>query len=103
MSLLEVNDLSVEFKTSDGIVKAVDKVSFKIERGETLAIVGESGSGKTVTNLAIMGLLPSKIADISGSAKLDTGAGSVDLLTIPSSELRKIRGNDVAMIFQDPM
>ena len=103
MSLLEVNDLSVEFRTSDGIVKAVDGVSFKIERGETLAIVGESGSGKTVTNLAIMGLLPNKIATISGSAKLDTSSGSVDLLTIPPSELRKIRGKDVAMIFQDPM
>ena len=103
MSLLEVNDLSVEFRTSDGIVKAVDGVSFKVERGETLAIVGESGSGKTVTNLAIMGLLPSKITEISGSAKLDTGAGPIDLLTIPSSELRKIRGKDVAMIFQDPM
>ena len=103
MSLLEVNDLSVQFRTSDGIVNAVDGVSFKVDRGETLAIVGESGSGKTVTNLAIMGLLPNKIANISGSAKLDTGAGPIDLLTIPSSELRKIRGKDVAMIFQDPM
>ena len=103
MSLLEVDNLLVEFTTSDGIVKAVDGVSFKVDRGETLAIVGESGSGKTVTNLAIMGLLPNKIADISGSAKLDTGADPIDLLTIPSSELRKIRGKDVAMIFQDPM
>ena len=103
MSLLEVNDLSVQFRTSDGIVNAVDGVSFKVDRGETLAIVGESGSGKTVTNLAIMGLLPNKIANISGSAKLDTGADPIDLLTIPSSELRKIRGKDVAMIFQDPM
>ncbi len=103
MSLLEVADLSVQFRTPDGIVKAVDGVSFKVDRGETLAIVGESGSGKTVTNLAIMGLLPNKIANISGSAKLDTGGGSVDLLKIPSSDLRKIRGRDVAMIFQDPM
>ena len=103
MSLLEVNDLSVQFRTSDGIVNAVDGVSFKVDRGETLAIVGESGSGKTVTNLAIMGLLPNKIANISGSAKLDTGAGPIDLLTIPSSDLRKIRGREVAMIFQDPM
>jgi peptide/nickel transport system ATP-binding protein len=103
MSLLEVNDLSVEFRTSDGIVKAVDGVSFKVDRGETLAIVGESGSGKTVTNLAIMGLLPNKITNISGSAKLDIGVGPIDLLTISSSELRKIRGKDVAMIFQDPM
>ncbi len=103
MSLLEVSNLLVEFRTPDGIVKAVDGVSFKVDRGETLAIVGESGSGKTVTNLAVMGLLPRKIANISGSAKLDTGAGPVDLLTIPHSELRKIRGNDVAMIFQDPM
>ncbi len=103
MSLLEVDNLLVEFTTSDGIVKAVDGVSFKVDRGETLAIVGESGSGKTVTNLAIMGLLPNKIANISGSAKLDTGAGPIDLLTIPSSDLRKIRGRDVAMIFQDPM
>ena len=103
MSLLEVDNLLVEFTTSDGIVKAVDGVSFNVDRGETLAIVGESGSGKTVTNLAIMGLLPNKIANISGSAKLDTGADPIDLLTIPSSELRKIRGKDVAMIFQDPM
>ena len=103
MSLLEVDNLLVEFTTSDGIVKAVDGVSFKVDRGETLAIVGESGSGKTVTNLAIMGLLPNKIANISGSAKLDTGAGPIDLLTIPSSDLRKIRGREVAMIFQDPM
>ena len=98
-----MDNLLVEFTTSDGIVKAVDGVSFKVDRGETLAIVGESGSGKTVTNLAIMGLLPNKIANISGSAKLDTGADPIDLLTIPSSELRKIRGKDVAMIFQDPM
>lgn len=103
MSLLEVIDLTVEFKTPDGIVKAVDRVSFKVDHGETLAIVGESGSGKTVSNLAIMGLLPSKTGKTSGAANLNIGSGPVDLLTMPNSQLRKIRGNDLAMVFQDPM
>ena len=103
MSFLEVNDLRVEFPTSDGIVKAVDGVSFSVERGETLAIVGESGSGKTVTNLALMGLLSPRASRISGSAAMHQSSGDVELINLPSEQARKIRGKNMAMIFQDPM
>lgn len=103
MSLLEVANLKVEFPTHDGIVKAVDGVSFSVESGETLAIVGESGCGKTVTNLAIMGLLPKRGSRISGSAKLENENGQMELINLPELEAEKIRGSKVAMIFQDPM
>jgi len=103
MSFLEVNNLRVEFPTSDGIVKAVDGVSFSVERGETLAIVGESGSGKTVTNLALMGLLSPRASRISGSAVMHQSSGDVELINLPSEQARKIRGKNIAMIFQDPM
>lgn len=103
MSFLEVNDLHVEFPTSDGLVKAVDGVTFAIERGETLAIVGESGSGKTVTNLALMGLLSKRAARISGSAVIKRGDEDVELIDLADEEMRQIRGKNVAMIFQDPM
>ncbi len=99
MSLLEVNDLKTYFRTDDGIVKAVDGVTFKVEKGKTLGIVGESGSGKSVTCLTIMGLNPKASAITSGEA-LFNGA---DLLKMKQSQLRDIRGNDIAMIFQDPM
>src|SRR5499427_8906127 len=89
MALLEVRDLKTYFRTDDGIVKAVDGVSFEVEKGKTLGIVGESGSGKSVTCLSIM----------SGEALFN----GVNLLTLPPSKLRSIRGNDIAMIFQDPM
>ena len=103
MTLLEVKNLSVAFPTPDGTVRAVNDISFSVDRGETLAIVGESGSGKTVTNLALMGLLNSKTAQVSGSAKFNSHTGQVDLLNLPKGDLRNYRGRDVAMIFQDPM
>ncbi len=98
--ILQVENLGVHFKTDDGLVKAVDGVSFSIERGETLGIVGESGSGKSVTNLAIMGLVPKPPGLIaSGTAKF----GDDDLLSLSESKLASIRGRRIAMIFQDPM
>ena len=99
MALLEVQDLRTSFKTEDGVVKAVDGVSFTVEKGQTLGIVGESGSGKSVTCLTIMGL-NSKRNTISSGQALWKGK---DLLTAKPSELRKIRGDEMSMIFQDPM
>lgn len=103
MSFLEVTDLRVEFPTTDGLVKAVDGVSFTVNRGETLAIVGESGSGKTVTNLALMGLLSKRASRISGSAIMKADAGDTELINLSNDQMRKIRGKNIAMIFQDPM
>ena len=103
MSLLSVRDLHVQFTTPDGIVKAVDGISFDVNQGETLAIVGESGSGKSVTNLAYMGLLPKGKTKITGSVILETDQGPVDLIGMDPETIRKIRGKDIAMIFQDPM
>jgi peptide/nickel transport system ATP-binding protein len=99
MALLEVNDLKTYFQTDDGIVKAVDGVSFSVEKGKTLGIVGESGSGKSVTCLTIMGLNSKKNTITSGNALFN----GEDLLTAGSRRLREIRGDDIAMIFQDPM
>ena len=103
MTLLKVENLSVEFPTADGRVHAVHDISFEVNAGETLAIVGESGSGKTVTNLALMGLIPLRTADVTGSAKFESHDGVIDLIKIDRKELQKYRGRDVAMIFQDPM
>ena len=99
MALLEVKDLRTSFKTEDGIVKAVDGVSFSVEKGQTLGIVGESGSGKSVTCLTIMGLNARRTTMSSGEA-LWKGK---NLLRAKPSELRKIRGDEMSMIFQDPM
>ena len=99
MALLDVKDLKTAFKTDDGIVQAVDGISFSVEKGETLAIVGESGCGKSVTCMSIMGLLPRQNTVHSGQAVLS----GRDLLAMSSDDLRQIRGTDVAMIFQDPM
>ncbi len=99
-TLLQVHDLGVQFKTDDGIVKAVDGVSFALAPGETLGIVGESGSGKSVTNLAVMGLIPSPPGRITSGTAI---YGSDDLLQMKQRDLAAIRGNRIAMIFQDPM
>jgi len=88
----------VRFRTRDGIVRAVSELSFSLRRGETLGVVGESGSGKSVTSLAIMGLLNRATTDIDGEILFE----GTDLLRLSPSELRKIRGRDVSMIFQDP-
>ena len=98
MPLLEVNDLNVQFETPDGLVTAVNGISFALERGQTLGIVGESGSGKSQAVLALMGLLASN-GRARGQARFD----GQDLLSLPAKDLNKIRGNRVAMIFQDPM
>ena len=97
--LLEVKDLKTYFATGDGVVKAVDGVSFSIAKGQTLGIVGESGSGKSVTCLTIMGLNPKRRTTSTGQALFN----GEDLLTASPSRLREIRGNDIAMVFQDPM
>ncbi len=99
MPLLEVTDLKTYFRTDDGLVKAVDGVSFSVEKGQTLGIVGESGSGKSVTCLSIMGLNAKRNTITSGSAMWK----GKNLLTMGSKELRTIRGDEIAMIFQDPM
>jgi peptide/nickel transport system ATP-binding protein len=99
MALLAVTDLKTYFRTDDGVVKAVDGVTFSVEKGQTLGIVGESGSGKSVTCLTIMGLNPKKSAISSGEALFK----DEDLLHMSPRRLREIRGNDIAMIFQDPM
>src|SRR5437868_8173227 len=99
MALLEVRDLTTHFRTDDGIVKAVDGVSFSIEKGKTLGIVGESGSGKSVTCLTIMGLNARANTITSGEALWE----GKDLLKMSSRQLRSVRGDEVAMIFQDPM
>mgnify|MGYP001213523444 FL=1 len=97
--LLDVRDLSVRFSTPDGVVKAVDGLSFTVERGESLGVVGESGSGKSVTFMAIMGLLNRAYTEIEGEVRFR----GHDLLTLSSSDLRSIRGDGIGMVFQDPM
>ena len=97
--LLEVRDLRVHFDTPDGVVKAVDGVSYSVARGQALGIVGESGSGKSVSSLTIMGLTRSDNARITGEV-LFRGR---DLLTASKEEMRRIRGKEIAMIFQDPL
>jgi oligopeptide transport system ATP-binding protein len=98
--LLVVKNLETQFKTQDGIVKAVNNVSFHVDRGETLGIVGESGSGKSVTSLSIMRLIPNPPGRIVGGQIIFDGD---NLLDYTEEEMRHIRGNRIAMIFQDPM
>ncbi len=99
-ALLEVRNLTTYFDTDDGVVKAVDDVSFRLQRGETLGIVGESGSGKSVTNLSIIRLIQEPPGKIVSGEVLFKGE---DILSLPSATVRKIRGRRIAMIFQDPM
>jgi peptide/nickel transport system ATP-binding protein len=98
-AMLDVQDLKIHFPTDDGLVKAVDGISFTLDRGKTLGIVGESGSGKSVTSLGIMGLHHGTRADISGHIWLD----GEDLVPASASRIRQLRGSKVAMIFQDPL
>jgi oligopeptide/dipeptide ABC transporter ATP-binding protein len=98
--VLSIQDLVVEFKTEDGIVHAVDGVSYELFPGETLGIVGESGSGKSVSTLALLGLIPLPPGRIASGTAMFKG---LDLLRLKKKELRRVRGNEVAMVFQDPM
>ncbi|HTZ85264.1 MAG TPA: ABC transporter ATP-binding protein [Solirubrobacteraceae bacterium] len=97
--LLRVEDLHVEFPTEDGVVHAVDGITYEVARGRTLGIVGESGSGKTVSSLTTLGLTRTQGARVSGRISFE----GKDLVTLPDRELRAIRGNEIAMIFQDPL
>jgi peptide/nickel transport system ATP-binding protein len=98
-SFLEVKNLCVNFPTEDGLVKAVDNLSFSVEKGKTLGIVGESGSGKSVTSLAILGLHKGSKAQVSGQIFV----GGVEVNAGSESDIRKLRGNQMAMIFQDSL
>jgi peptide/nickel transport system ATP-binding protein len=97
--LLRVEDLRVEFPTEDGVVHAVDGVSYEVARGSTLGIVGESGSGKTVSSLTTLGLTRTQGARVSGRIMFE----GKDLLALAEDDMRAIRGNDIAMVFQDPL
>ena len=98
--LLEVTDLKTYFDTDEGVVKAVDGVSFHLDRGETLAVVGESGSGKSVTSLSVMRLIPTPPGRIASGQMLFEGQ---DLVRKSERDMRRIRGNEISMIFQEPM
>jgi oligopeptide/dipeptide ABC transporter ATP-binding protein len=100
VALLEVDNLQTHFFTREGVVRAVDGVSFAVDKGKTLGVVGESGCGKSVTALSIMRLLPQPPARIVGGEVRFEG---LDLIQLPESSLEDVRGNEIAMIFQDPM
>src|ERR1700716_3497999 len=99
MALLEVQNLQTHFRTPEGINRAVDGVSFQVDEGETLAIVGESGCGKSVTAMSLMRLTPDPPGKIGGSVRFQ----GKDLLQLSDCEMRAIRGNDISMVFQEPM
>ena len=100
MALLSVKNLRTYFHTRNGVVKAVDGVSYDLDKGETLGIVGESGSGKSVSCYSLLGLIPCPPGKIeSGEAVFD----GTDLLKVPKNQLRNFRGKRISMIFQDPM
>jgi oligopeptide/dipeptide ABC transporter ATP-binding protein len=98
--ILSIRDLVVEFTTEDGVVKAVDGITYDIYPGETLGIVGESGSGKSVSTMSLLGLIPQPPGRIVRGEALYKGK---DLLKVSKRELRRIRGKDIALVFQDPM
>ncbi|WP_066834478.1 ABC transporter ATP-binding protein [Rufibacter ruber] len=101
---LQVDQLSIQFQTRQGLVQAVQNVSFQLQKGETLAIVGESGSGKTVTALSLMQLLETQSATVAGNALFNSPKlGEIDLFSLPEKQMQKIRGNDISIVFQDPM
>ena len=99
MALLEVQNLQTHFRTPEGINRAVDGVSFHVDEGETLAIVGESGCGKSVTSMSLLRLIPEPPGKIAGSVRF----GEKEILQLSDREMRAIRGNDISMIFQEPM
>ncbi len=108
--ILDVHNLQVQFQTSEQLIRAVDRISFQLNRGQTLGIVGESGSGKSVTALAVMGLVPSPPGKIAGGEiyfrglKADGGVlESIDLLKLAEKQRQRYRGNQISMIFQEPM
>src|SRR3954466_6761541 len=98
--VLSIKDLVVEFKTEDGIVHAVDGISYDVLPGETLGIVGESGSGKSVSTMSILGLIPQPPGRVASGTAIFKGQ---DLLKMKKKQLRQFRGDEVAMVFQDPM
>ena len=98
--LLEVSDLKTYFHTDSGVARAVDGVSFTLDRGETLGLVGESGCGKSVTSLSLMRLIPTPPGEIVSGEIRFRGR---DLLRLSEGEIRDVRGNDIAMVFQEPM
>src|SRR5437764_1841393 len=99
-TILSITDLKTYFMTEDGVVKAVDGITFELKKGETLGIVGESGSGKSVTNLSVMRLIQEPPGKIAGGKIVFDG---IDVLELAIDDVRKIRGKRIAMIFQDPM
>src|ERR1700736_2374254 len=99
MALLEIENLQTHFRTRDGVNRAVDGVSFTVEAGETLAIVGESGCGKSVTASSVLRLIPEPPGKIKGSIRFE----GVDLLKLDERAMRKLRGNEISMVFQEPM
>lgn len=103
--ILQVKNLQTHFHNESGVVKAVDDISFNLRRGETIGIVGESGSGKSVTSLSIMRLIPNPPGFIAGGEILFNSStkGTLNLTTLPEKAMHGIRGDDISMIFQEPM
>jgi oligopeptide/dipeptide ABC transporter ATP-binding protein len=101
--LIEIKNLQTHFFTDEGVVKAVENVSLTIPKGKTLGLVGESGCGKSVTALSVIRLISSPGRIAGGSITLHNDDGTLDLATLPEAEMRKLRGNTIAMIFQEPM